>query len=184
MQTYHYIVLFLSLLLNLSSEPLHAQRQLVVLKHSEVVARFGEGQAFAFKYKGNPEKVSTYIRGLSDMEVFTHQDTVSMFEIDRIYFEQRAVRRTIGAALVMAGVGRFLIDQLNNFVVQGNAPSLDTEVNQFSISTVTTGLPLLLIKKRSQRMLYTYKAIIVTQDSHLYERSEEEYLSPYLYGNE
>lgn len=179
-----YLQLSLSLCfaLLLASHQSYAQRQLVVLKYDEVVAHFSVGQNFAFKYKGNSDKISTYIQALSDTEVITHDDTVSLYEIDKIYFEQHAVHRTIGAALVMAGVGRFLIDQINNIAVHGNQPSLDSEVNQFSLSTVTVGLPLFLIKKRSQRMLYKYKAIIVNQDSHLYQNPEE-YLSPYLYGN-
>lgn len=157
------------------------QRQLVVLKYNEVVARFKPGQAFSFKYKGNREKVSTYIRDLSDTAIVTYDDTISVYEIDRIYFKQHAFHQTLGAALVIVGVGRFVIDQINNLAVHGNKPSLDSEVNQFSISTVTIGLPMLLIRKRSQKMLYKYKAIIVNQDSHLYLKPEE-YASPNLYG--
>jgi hypothetical protein len=175
------ILLYFTLIL--ASHLSYAQRQLVVLKYDEVVARFSVGQTFDFKYKGSSDKISTYIQNFSNTEVITHDDTVSLYEIDKIYFKQHAVYRTIGAALVMVGVGRFVIDQINNVAVHGNRPSLDSEVNQFSISTVTAGLPLFLIRKRSQRMLYKYKAIIVDRDSHLYENPYDD-VSPYLYGIE
>jgi len=144
------------------------QHQLIVLKYDDVVARFNPGQPFAFKYKGQKEKISTYIRDIQESQIITYDDTISIYEIDRIYFEQRGFHQTIGTALIIAGVGRFVIDQINNLVVHGNQPSLDSEVNQFSISTVVLGLPMRLIKKKSQRMLYKYKAIIIDQESYLY----------------
>ncbi|MEK6481376.1 hypothetical protein WJR50_27790 [Catalinimonas sp. 4WD22] len=172
-------LLFLSFLL--LSHISYGQRQLVVLKYNEVVARFNPGQAFSFKYKGNSEKVSTYIRDISDSAIITYDDTLSIYEIDRIYFRQHAFHQTLGAALVIVGVGRFVVDQINNLAVHGNKPSLDSEVNQFSISTITVGLPLLLIRKKSQKMLYKYKAIIVENDSYLYASPNTElYPSSYL----
>ncbi len=162
-----------------TAQEVEAQRQLVVVKYNEVVARFSPGQAFDFKYKGNKDKIATYIQSLSDTAIVTYNDTVSLYEIDRIYFEQHTVRRTIGAALIIVGVGRFMIDQINNMAVHGNKPSLDEEVNQFSLTTTAIGLPLFLIKKKSRKIQYKYKAIIVKQNSHL----SEGYTSPYLPGN-
>lgn len=176
-----YPQIIFSFLLILTSHLSFGQKQLVVLKYDEVVARFSPGQAFDFKYKGNREKISTYIRDISDTAIVTYDDTVSLYEIDRVYFEQHAFHQTLGAALVIVGAGRFVIDQINNLAVHGNKPSLDSEVNQFSISTVLLGLPMLLIRKRSQKMLYKYKAIIVNQDSYLY-LSPDGYRSPYLQG--
>ena len=152
------------------SQDLLAQRQLLVLRYNEVVARFSPGQTFEYKQKGNKRKFSTYIRGFSDTEVYTHKDTVSVFEIGTIYFRQHAVHHTIGKALLIGGIGGFLVDQLNNVVFYGNKPSLDGEVNRISMTAVGAGLPLTQIKKDSQKMDYKFKPLIVTQDSHLYDK--------------
>ncbi|MDF9795061.1 hypothetical protein OKW21_000324 [Catalinimonas alkaloidigena] len=180
MRTYPLLFCCILLGLLLLSHISCGQRQLVVLKYNEVVARFNPGQPFTFKYKASREKVSTYIRDISDTAVVTYDDTVSIHEIDRIYFKQHAFHQTLGAALVIVGVGRFVIDQINNLAVHGNKPSLDSEVNEFSISTVTAGLPMLLIRKKSQKMLYKYKAIIIENDSYLYASpNPEPYPSSY-----
>lgn len=178
MKAYRQVMCIGGLLLGLLLTSQHAwgQKQLIVLKYNEVVARFNPGQAFSFTYKGNRKKVSSYIREFSDTSIITYDDTVSLYEIDRIYFKQHAFHQTLGAALVIVGVGRFVIDQINNLVVHGNQPSLDSEVNEFSISTVTIGLPLLLIRKKSQKMQYKYKAIIIEEDSYLYH-PEDHYSS-------
>ncbi|MFP4088902.1 MAG: hypothetical protein ACLFUB_13305 [Cyclobacteriaceae bacterium] len=150
------------------SHQLYGQKQLLVIKHDEAVARFSPGQAFSYKYKGSRKKVSTYIQSLADTAIITHSDTVMLHEIEKIYFEMGSFRHTLGAALIIAGAGRFIVDQINNIAVQGNRPSLDQEVNEFSISTIAAGLPLFLIRKKSHRMGYTYRPIIVTEQSYLY----------------
>lgn len=162
--------LFIFFLVLIFSHDLLAQRQLLVLRYDEVVARFSPGQTFEFKHKEGGKKVSTYIRGFSDTEVYTYDDTVSVFEIGTIYFQQHAVHHTIGKALLIGGIGGFLVDQLNNVVFYGNKPSLDGEVNRISMTAIGAGLPLTQIKKDSQRMDYKFKPLIVTQDSHLYDK--------------
>ena len=161
---------FLILVLICCSQHLMAQRQLLVLRYSEVVARFSPGQTFEFKLKDKPGKVSTYIQGFSETEVFTHNDTVSIFEIGTIYFPQHEMHHTIGKALLIGGIGGFLVDQFNNIVFYGNKPSLDGEVNRISMTAIGTGLPLTQIKKSSQRMDYKFKPLIVTSDSYLYNK--------------
>jgi len=154
----------------LLSATLHAQaqRRLVVLRYNDVVARFAPGETFAFKYKGDREKITTIITGFSDTEIYTYADTVSVFEVGTIYFRQHALHHTIGKALLIAGAGGFLIDQFNNLVFYGNKPSLDGEVNRASLTAVIAGLPLTQIKKKSQKMDYKFRPLIVSEDSHLY----------------
>ena len=152
------------------SQELLAQRQLLVLRYNDVVARFSPGQSLEFKFKGSSKKVSTYIRGFSDTEIYTHDDTVSVFEIGTIYFHQHSVHHTIGKALLIGGIGGFLIDQLNNVLVYGNKPSLDGEVNRISMTAIGAGLPLTQIKKDSQKMDYKFKPLIVSQESYLYHK--------------
>lgn len=162
--------LFMILGLFLCSNALLAQRQLIVLRYSEVVARFVPGQSFEYKLKGKNKKISTYIRGFTDTDIYTHNDTISVFEVGTIFFPQHEIHHTIGKALLIGGVGGFLIDQVNNVLFYGNSPSLDSEFNNVSMTAIGTGLPLTQIKKNSQRMDYKFKPLIVTQDSHLYDK--------------
>lgn len=164
-----YLVLIFTAVLSTAHNSM-AQRQLLVLKYNEVVARFSPGQEFEYKHKESHKKISTYIRGLSETEVYTHNDTVSIFEIGTIFFHQHSVHHTIGKALLIGGIGGFLIDQVNNVLFYGNKPSLDGEINRVSMTAIGAGLPLTQIKKDSRRMDYKFKPLIVTQDSYLYHK--------------
>ena len=157
-----------------------AQKQLVILKNDKVVKRFKPGDDFVFTLKGSKRTYQTYINNLSDTAIVTHRDTIPLYQIDRIYFKQRSFQYTVGAALVAAGIGYFLVDQVNYVFVIGNKPELNRDVNRFSIPTIAIGLPLFLFRKKSQHIRHNYHAYVVTKESIFYKPDPSGYQSPYI----
>lgn len=159
-------VLFISLVcLGLCHPTVYGQRQMVVLKRGEtVVARFQEGQMFTYQPVDSREAVRTYILRFTDTAIITPYDTVPLRSIRRLYFKQYSFRRTVGTALLTAGIGHWLIDWLQYATASGADPG----VNRFSLTTVALGAPLVLIRKKSQQLWSIYRPIIIDPSSHLY----------------
>ena len=152
------------------------QKQLVVLKRGEVVKYYDPGDDFVFKQKGVEGIRSTYVNNLSDTSIVTHRDTVAFHKIERIYFQQHSFHNTVGAFLVIGGTGYFLVDQINNVLVNGNKPQFDSDINNVSIPLIAIGLPLILTRKKSQRIGYRYRILTVTKESPLYRNSPQRFL--------
>jgi hypothetical protein len=74
----------------------------------------------------------------------------------------------IGKFLVVGGVGYFVIDQFNTVIVQGDKASIDEGVATTSAVMVGVGLPMLLIKKKSQRIGGRYRLMTVEEGSPFY----------------
>jgi hypothetical protein len=166
-----YVVLkifILCLLCNLVVFFTQAQKQLVVLKRQEVIKRYNPGDDIVIRKKGEKTLLKSYINNLSDTSVITHNDTIPYHHIERIYFKQRSFLNTLGAVLVIAGTGFFLIDQFNNVVVYGNGFQLDPYVTNRSIPAVAIGLPLYLIRKKSRRPGHKYRLIMADEGSIFY----------------
>ena len=152
----------------------HCQKQLIVLKNENVLLRLYPGDELAYKLKDGKRKITTYVNNLSDTAVVTHRDTVLFHRIERIYFERRKLYNTIGSALVTFGAGLFLIDQFNVVVVNGDPPSLDHGVSAISLSSLAVGLPMMLIKKKSQRLKYRTRLMMVDKGSGFYRPDTRE----------
>lgn len=145
-----------------------AQKQLVVLKREDVLLRLYPGDDFVFRLKDDKRVRASYVNNLSDTAVVTHRDTIPFHRIDRIYFPQHKFYNTVGTALVIFGGGLFLIDQINVVVVNGNEPDLDDNVTTISLSSLAAGLPLMLIRKKSQRIRYPTRIMMVDKGSGFY----------------
>lgn len=156
-----------------------AQKQLLLLKNEDVLLRLYPGDDFIYRLKGSKRIYTTYVNNLSDTSVVTAHDTIPFHVIDRIYFRQRKLYNLVGSALVTFGAGLFLIDQLNTVVVQGNSPSLDTWVSTVSLSSLAVGIPLLLLKKRSQKLKPRYRLMTVDGGSVFYRPDLRKNALPY-----
>lgn len=147
----------------------YSQTQLIILKGERVKLRLYPGDEISFKLKDSKRIWRTYINNLSDTSVVTHRDTISLHRIERLYFRQSMFINRIGGALVVGGAGLFLIDQVNVVLVSGEDPSLDNWVSTISLTSVAAGLPMMLIKKKSQKINYKYRLMTVRKGSPFYQ---------------
>ena len=157
-----------------------AQKQLVFLNHETVLKRYYPGDDIVFKLKGSNSITQSYVNNLYDTAVVIHADIIPFRKIERVYFVQHRFYNTIGTLLVMAGVGYFLIDQLNRVAVHGDKPGFTASESRFSLTTIGIGLPLMLFKKRSQRVDYRHQFLMVKNGSPFYRPDPKGYTSPYM----
>ena len=173
--------ILLFLLLTGAAMTLHAQKQLVLLKGEDVLLRLDPGDEIRFKVKGNKQILHSYVNNLFDGKLMTHRDTFLFSNIERVYFHRPLRINIFGGAMVLGGVALFGIDQLNNSAIQGNESSFDQGVTKASIALVAVGLPLLLVKKKSQKLNYKYRLLTVTPASPFYRPDPRKgFESPYI----
>ena len=154
------------------------QKQLILLKKENVLLRLFPGDEFIYKSKGSRLVRTTYVNNLSDTAVVTHRDTVPFHTIDRVYFKQRKFYNTIGTALVIFGAGLFAIDQINVVVVNNQSASLDNRVSTLSLGSLAAGLPLVIFKKKSQRIRYRTRLMVVEKGSGFYRPDMRKLIGP------
>jgi len=167
------------LLLMLCGEAAYGQKQLVFLKGETVLLRIYPGDDFVYREKGSRSVRTTYVNNISDTAVVTHRDTVPFHSIERLYFRQHKFHNTLGTVMVIFGAGLFIIDQVNVVLVQGNSPSLDNRVSTVSLTSLAAGIPLMLIKKKSQKLNFRNRLIMVEKGSAFYRPDTREYIGPY-----
>lgn len=157
-----------------------AQKQLVLLKKEEVILRLRPGDEFIYKLKGSKTTKTSYVNNLFDDAVLAHNDTIPFHTIERIYFRQSKFYNTIGGVLVVGGAGLFLIDQINVVIVNGDSPSLDNRVSTISIASIAAGLPLMMIRKKSQKLNHKYRLLTAERGSIFYLKDPRTPISPFL----
>jgi hypothetical protein len=145
-----------------------AQKQLILLNREKVILRLNPGDEFIISLKGDKHKLNSYINNLFDTAVLVHRTLVPFYKIDKIYFKHSAFVNRFGKLLVFGGVAYFLIDQFNTVIVQGHEASLDEDVTAVSAGMVAVGLPMMLIKKRYQRVGRKYRLMVVEEGSPFY----------------
>lgn len=145
-----------------------AQKQLVLLKGEKVKLRLNPGDDFAYRLKGSKSIKHSYVNNIFDTAVLVHKDVVPFHTIDRVYFKQGNFGNVIGGLLVVGGVGYTLIDQINIVLVQGEKANLDEGVLVSSAVMVGVGLPLMLIKKKYQKLGGRYRLMMVSKGSPFY----------------
>lgn len=146
----------------------NGQKQLVLLKNQKVIMRFNPGDQFVISLKDDKQKIDSYVNNLFDTAVLVHRSLVPLHKIDRIYFRQSGLLNLVGKFLVVGGVAYFLIDQFNVIVVNGDEANLDEDVTAVSATMVAVGLPMMLIKKKSQRVRGKYRLLTVEKGSPFY----------------
>lgn len=162
------------MLLTTISVAAYSQKQLVLLKKENVLLRLYPGDEFVYRLKGSKSVNTTYVNNISDTAVVTHRDTVPFHRIERIYFPQRKFYNTVGTALVIFGAGLFVIDQVNVVIVNKQSPDLDDRVSVLSLSSLAVGLPMMLLKKKSQRLKYRTRLMEVDKGSGFYRQDTRE----------
>lgn len=146
----------------------HAQKQLLVLKGEDVLLRLYPGDEFKYKLKGSQTVRTTYVNNLLDEAVVTHNDTIPFQQIDRVYFKQRKFYNTVGTFLVIFGGGLLAIDMINVHLVKTQGTPEDKTFTTMTLSSVAVGLPLMLLKKKSQKIHHRTRLLIVGKGSGFY----------------
>lgn len=161
--------LLLVFLLTGAAVPLcHAQKQLVLLKNQKVRLRLYPGDEIVYRLKGSRTVHTSYVNNLFDTAVMIHQEIVPYHKIDRIYFKQRNLLNLVGGFLVTGAVAYFVLDQVNETVVQHNDANIDKNVARASIIMTAVGLPMMLLHKKSQRIGGRYRVLTVDKGSAFY----------------
>ena len=160
-----YSCLFIAIFISVAAA---GQKQLVLLSREKVLMRFNPGDEFKISLKGEKKKWDSYINNLFDTAVVVHKTVVPLHKIDKIYFKQSGLINLIGKFLVVGGVGYFVIDQFNTVIVQGDKASIDEGVATTSAVMVGVGLPMMLIRKKSQRIGGRYRLRVVEEGSPFY----------------
>jgi hypothetical protein len=145
-----------------------AQKQLLLLNREKVILRLNPGDEFIISLKGDKRKIDSYINNLFDTAVMVHKTLIPFHKIDKVYFRNSSFGNRFGRWLVVGGIAYFLIDQFNTVIVQGDKASLDEDVTTVSAGMVAVGLPLMLIKKKYQRVGRKYRLIVVEDGSPFY----------------
>ena len=162
-----FMILSVSLILG-SAGTAEAQKQLVLLHGEKVIMRFNPGDEFVIRLKGEKKKIRSYVNNLFDTAVLVHQTIIPFHNIDRIYTNHSGLVNLVGKFLVVAGVGYFLIDQINVVIVNGDKASLNDNVTTASVAMVAVGLPMMLIKKKYQRIRGRTRLMMVEEGSPFY----------------
>lgn len=157
-----------------------AQKQLVVVRRQKVIFRLYPGDEIVLRTKGSKRVKRTYVNNIFNYAVLTHRDTVPFNEIDRIYFKQNSRINVIGGMLVFGGATFLIMDQVNNSLLQGNEFTFDKKFTASMLGLIAVGLPMMLIKKKSHRIGYKNRMMMVTKGSAFYRPDSRGYISPYL----
>lgn len=170
-----YLILFAC-----ATSSVSAQKQLILMKRENVLLRLYPGDEIVFKLKDNKRVWRSYINNLSDTSVVIHQDTIAFYQIERLYFPQQKFHNRLGAYLIAGAVALFAIDQVNYTLIQGNDFSVDSGVSKASIGGILVGIPLVLARKRYQKIDYRYRLFTARKGSPFYLPSKTIGASPYL----
>ncbi len=130
--------------------------------------RLNYGDPIVFRLKGDKQTKRSYVNNIYDTALKVHLDTIPFSKIDRIYFKQSHYTNVIGSLLVTGGAAFFMIDQFNELVVHGNKASIDQGVVRGSAIMIGTGLPLMLIHKKSQKIQYPTRLLVAKRGSPFY----------------
>jgi hypothetical protein len=160
---------YIGLIFLISGPVCYGQVQLLLMKRGEVVLRLNPGEEIVYSLKGSKDIYRTYVNNLSDTSVTTGNVEVPFRKIGKLYFSEKRFYNDLGEKMTAAGVLLFAADQINNSVVQGNDFSLNRGVTVSSLVLVGTGLPMALIRKKSQVINYKYQLMTVRKESALYK---------------
>jgi len=148
-----------------------------------VLLRLYYGDEFIYRLKGSKTVRTSYVNNLYDTAVLAHKDVVPFHKIDKVYFKHSSFGNRIGTFLVIGGVGYFLIDQFNMIVVHSEKATINENVAVTSAVLAGIGLPLMLIKKKSQRIGGKYRLLTVDKGSVFYLPDLDRFEPPLIQQN-
>jgi len=158
-----------ALLILIVAAPLVAQKQLVLLRREDVMLRLYPGDEIVLKLKDSKSLKRSYVNNLLENAVVLHRDTVPFNRIDRIYFPHPTRLVKVGALLVVGGGMLLVVDQVNNSLIHGNEVSFDEDFTKTTLGMIGLGLPMIFIRKKSEKVNYRHRLLVVTKGSIFYK---------------
>jgi hypothetical protein len=164
------------------------QRQLIVLKDEQVLARYQKGDILKFARPQDKEILVQRILDLNDTLVMMNFDSVTYYRIDRLDIKGKQRNKfpvRMGYTLLLAGSLLPLIDVFNETVIQDESASLNKSILFTSGVMIGTGAALILIKKPYFKPGRRNRLMIIDQRSPFYKEKpvDEGYLSPLIPKN-
>ncbi len=179
--------ILITLLCTLSTTAV-AQRQLVVLKNEEVLARYQKGDVIHFAREHDKEILIQRILDLNDTLLMMNFDSVVYYRIKKLDIkgkQQTSYTRRLGSMMIVAGVVLPLAELFNTGVIQNDEPSVSSGVWAASATLIAAGSALAFINKPYFKPGRKYRLIIVDKRSPFYKEKPqaEGYVSPYIPSN-
>ncbi len=158
------------------------QRQLVILKNENVLARYQPGDVLHFFREGDKEVQIQRILDLNDTLIMMNFDTVACYRIKKLDIRKKkgsTFSQRLGAHMIAAGVMLPLAELINTGLVQQRGASISPGVGIASGVLAGTGTVLLLIKKPYFKPGRKKRVFIVDKRSPFY-KAQPGYSSPYI----
>jgi hypothetical protein len=166
------------------------QRQLIVLKNEEVLARYQKGDAIHFARASDKEIQIQRILDMNDTLLMMNFDSVAYYRISKLDIRARksaTYAQRLGIYMMVAGAMLPMIELLNTGVFQdeGGKASVSSGVWVASGVLVGTGALLTFVKKPYLKPGRKYRLMIVDERSPFYKVKpiSEGYISPYIPKN-
>ncbi len=178
----------ITLLCILSSTAVGQQRQLIVLKNEEVLARYQNGDVIHFARAQDKEILVQRILDLNDTLLMMNFDSVVYYRIKKLDIrgrKQTSYAQKLGAYMIFAGVVLPLAELLNTGVIQNDEPSVSAGVWAASATLLAAGSALVFIKKPYFKPGRKYRLMIVDNRSPFYKvkPTTEGFVSPFIPKN-
>lgn len=139
--------IFILLLLN--STVGISQPQVVLLSNESERLRFEEGDRFKIRISGEKKSYEDVLVSAWEFGMIGMKDSIRFADITHIHGGGRSTFLSrMGGGILIAGLGYFLIDQVNEGLLTGNDFSFEERVWKPSLVLVLTGGILKLTRKR------------------------------------
>lgn len=161
------------------------QRQLIVLKNEEVLARYQEGDVIHFARANDKEILVQRILDMNDTLLMMNSDSVAYFRIKKLDIRGRkksTFLQKIGGGLIVAGLGLPIVEVINTGLVQDEGVSVSKGVTVTSLALIGAGAAFIFIRKPYFKPGRKYHLLIVDKRSPFYKAKpkQEGYVSPYI----
>ena len=181
------IILLFALLLCGTGISAIAQRQLIVLKNEEVLARYQIGDVIHFAREQDKEILIQRILNMNDTLLMMNFDSVAYYRIEKLDIRGRKANtfaQKFGRYMIIAGVMLPMIELLNTGVFQDEdqGASISPEVLVASGVLIGGGAIMAFTKKPYFKPGRKNHLMIVDKRSPFYKSKPQQdgYLSPYI----
>jgi hypothetical protein len=152
-----------------------AQKQLVMIRNDQVVARYFEGEEFRCKLK-NGRKLEGRIKKMAEFYIVTTEDSIllqSIHSVDSRGYWRTNVMRDVGYILLYGGIGYCAVDLINQALGSDGVTFDQNDRNALVIAGI--GAAMLHIKPKYRRVKDGMVLRVVMYNSSYYYQERIKY---------